>query len=124
MLLCSVPPAVGDDFFFGRSNVRHIRRRRVSQILLENPKGPVKQGNLNTCVEGKLCLFFIYSGSVQIDSSKNISPQTDGQRPLSLTIKNIFTKFTELNRITKTRLPYFTNFKTTPVLKLNNLFGT
>ena len=29
----------------------------VSQTLLWNPRGPIEQGNLNTCAEIKLCLF-------------------------------------------------------------------
>ena len=37
--------------------------------LLENPKGPVKLGNPNTCNEVKLCYFFIYAGS------RNSSPR-------------------------------------------------
>ena len=31
----------------------------LSQILFGNPKGPVQQGNPNTCAETKLCLNFI-----------------------------------------------------------------
>ena len=38
-------------------------RLEMSQILLGNPRGPVKQGNPNTFAEVKLCLLFIYSGS-------------------------------------------------------------
>ena len=35
----------------------------VSQTLFGNPKGPVEQGNPNTCAETKLCLILFYSGS-------------------------------------------------------------
>ena len=35
----------------------------LSQILLWNPRGPVEQGNPNTCAEVKPCLFFIYADS-------------------------------------------------------------
>ena len=35
----------------------------LSQTLFGNPKGPVEQGNPNTCAETKLCLILFYSGS-------------------------------------------------------------
>ena len=30
---------------------------QMSQTLLLNPRGPIEQGNPNTCAEVKLCLF-------------------------------------------------------------------
>ena len=33
------------------------------RLCFGNPKGPVEQGNLNTCAETKLCLILFYSGS-------------------------------------------------------------
>ena len=41
----------------------HFPSLSLSETLLGNPRGPVEQGNPNTCAEVKLCLFFIYSDS-------------------------------------------------------------
>ena len=35
-----------------------VKNRFIVITLLENPKGPVELGNLNTCAEVKLCCYF------------------------------------------------------------------
>ena len=44
-------------------NIEQPALMLVSQTLLANPKGPVEQGNPNTCAETKLCPILFYSGS-------------------------------------------------------------
>ena len=44
----------------------HTHENVIVTTLLGNPKERIVQGNPNTCIKVKLCLFFIYSGSRNI----------------------------------------------------------